>query len=430
MVMLLALTANHKTTDFDTLEALSRVDPDAISDALRAHEKIEGVVVLSTCNRFEIYLEAGGGATAELALDYVRSALAKQSILVPLECALHVDQEAAEHLFSVAAGLESVVVGEGEIAGQVRRAHRRAQELRTTTSDLERLFQRANETQRIVKRKANVGEANRSVIRMALDLATAQIRSWEDARVLLVGTGNYAATTLKALQERRVQHVEVWSPSGRQRKFADKYGIDRVDVRDLHVSATLADVIVTCSSAEDYAISAELLMRGRDLGLMNSAKAPVCPVTAACDTEQPMQVVIDMGLPRNVNPDVKKVPGVSLLDLETVRLHAPLDHLVTTDTARDHVQKAARTFARVSDENRLSPAVVALREHVHEALEAELQRVRRRGTEEEQRATEQALRHFAGVILHKPSVRARELAASGRHDDFLNGLDALFGLEA
>ena len=428
--MLLALTASHKTTDFDTLEALSRVDPDALGDALHSHEKVKGIVVLSTCNRFEIYMEAVQGFTADLAFDYVRAALAKQSIVVPLECELHVDQEAAEHLFSVASGLESVVVGEGEIAGQVRRAHRRAQELQTLTSDLERLFQRANETQRIVKRKANIGEANRSVIRMALDLATTQIRSWEDARVLLVGTGNYAATTLKALRERRVQHVEVWSPSGRQTQFANKYGIDRVDPRDLHVSATLADIIVTCSSAEDYAISAELLMRGRDLGLSNTAKAPVCPVTAACDTDRPVQVVIDMGLPRNVNPDVKNVPGVSLLDLETVRLHAPLDHLVTTDTARDHVQKAARVFARVSDENRLTPAVIALREHVHEALEAELLRVRRRGSEEEQRATEQALRHFAGVILHKPSVRARELAASGRHDEFLTGLDALFGLEA
>ncbi|WP_293697215.1 glutamyl-tRNA reductase [uncultured Agrococcus sp.] len=428
--MLLALTASHKTADFDTLEALSRVDPTSLADRLRAHEEISGAVVLSTCNRFEVYVDAASGFTQELAIDRVRGALAEQGILVPLSCDLHVDQEAAEHLFSVASGLESVVVGEGEIAGQVRRAHRRAQELQTTSSDLERLFQRANETQRIVKRKANVGEANRSVIRMALDLATTQIRSWEDARVLLVGTGNYAATTLKALRERHVQHVEVWSPSGRQSEFATKYGIDRVDARDLHVSATLADVIVTCSSAEDYAISAELLSRGRDLGLVNGAKAPVCPVTASCDTERPLQVIIDMGLPRNVNPDVKHVPGVSLLDLETVRLHAPLDHLVTTDTARDHVRKAARTFIRVSDENRLSPAVVALREHVHEALEAELQRVRRRGTEEEQRATEQALRHFAGVILHKPSVRARELAASGRHDDFITGLDALFGLEA
>ena len=423
--MLITLTASHRTDDFTVLEALSRIDPDALSNTLRTHESVRGAVVISTCNRFEAYLESE--ASPEETAAIVHDALEAHGVQAAGE--VHVGRDAAEHLFAVASGLESVVVGEDEIAGQVRRGHRRAQELGATTSDLERLFQRANETQRIVKRRADVGGANRSVIRLALDLASAQLPSWEDARVLLVGTGNYAGTAVKALRERGVRHIEVWSPSGRQKPFALKQGLEPVDPRDLHVAASLADVIVTCSAGEGYAISADTLLRGRELGLENRAAASVCPVTGAAGSA-PGQIVIDMGLPRNVEPAVADVPGVRLLDLETVRLHAPVQHLVTTDDARTYVRKAAATFERVTDENRLAPAVTALRQHVFEALDAELERVGRRGTDAERRATEAALRHFAGVILHKPSVRARELAASGRHDDFVSGLDALFGLEA
>ncbi|MGO1646405.1 MAG: glutamyl-tRNA reductase [Agrococcus casei] len=422
--MLITLTVSHRTDDFTVLEALSRIDTDALSDTLRAHVAVRGAVVVSTCNRFEVYLEANAEGDDAAAL--VRDELRAQGVAAVGE--VHVGRHAAEHLFAVAAGLESVVVGEDEIAGQVRRGHRRAQELGATTSDLERLFQRANETQRIVKRRADVGGANRSVIRLALDLASAQLPSWEEARVLLVGTGNYAGTALKALRDRGVNHIEVWSPSGRQHAFALKHGLEPVDPRDVHVAASLADVIVTCSAGEGYAISADTLLRGRRLGLENRASASVCPVTGAA--EPAGQIVIDMGLPRNVEPAVADVPGVQLLDLETVRLHAPVQHLVTTDDARAYVRKAAAVFERVTDENRLAPAVTALRQHVFEALDAEVERIGRRGTEAERRATEAALRHFAGVILHKPSVRARELAASGRHDDYLTGLEALFELEA
>ena len=393
--MIITVTATHRTDDFAVLERLASIDPDALVLKLREVHGVLGAVVVSTCNRFEMYLDVEQHGALEAALAVVG---------VPFAGAVLVRDEAAEHLFSVASGLDSVVVGEGEIAGQVRRAHRSAQELGATTSALERLFQRAHETQREVKRRANVGDANRSVIRLALDLASAQLPSWADARVLLVGTGNYAGTAVRALRDRGVTSIDVWSPSGRERAFAQRHGTGRVTSETLAAAAPGADVIVTCSAGEGYAIGPELVHAG--------------------------QVVIDMGLPRNVDPAVGALPDVRLLDLETVRLHAPVQHLVTAADARRVVRAAAAEFALAGDAQRLAPAVTALRRHVNEALEAELERVRGRGSEEQQRAAEAALRHFAGVILHTPSVRARELAASGRHDDYLVGLDALFGLEA
>jgi glutamyl-tRNA reductase len=139
------------------------------------------------------------------------------------------------------------------------------------------------------------------------------------------------------------------------------------------------------------------------------------------------RVIIDLGLPRNVDPRVVELPGVELLDLEAIKLHAPLQHLAVTDDAEALVREAAAAHA--DDAAAIGPAVAALRAQVGDALEAEIARVRRRYDAETADRAEAALRHFAGVLLHRPSVRARELASSGRREEFLDGLQAVFGIE-
>ena len=121
------------------------------------------------------------------------------------------------------------------------------------------------------------------------------------------------------------------------------------------------------------------------------------------------------------------MPGVELLDLETIRIHAPLEELNATSEARQLVGKAARKFTAVAEEQSLAPAVVALRGYVFDILDAEIERARLRGDSSEQ--TEAALRHLAGVLLHTPMVRSRSLARAGDQQAYLTGLDALFGLQ-
>lgn len=463
--VLICLTASHRNADFDVLERLAAADATMLPTLLASSDGVDGAVVVSTCNRFEAYLDVSAeqaDAAARVALDAALTTAGAPGEVEHVE-ALY-DAHAAEHLFAVAAGLESVVVGEGEIAGQVRRALGNAQDAGTTTSDLERLFQRSIETQRGVKRRTGLGEQGRSIVRLALDLASDRIHDWSQARVLLVGTGRFAAASLAALRDRGVQQVEVWSPSGRGARFAQSHGIGNVDGRDAPLALAGADVVVTCTTSSEHVIDAAMISAGRralaathayagqqvghphlaavgagpfqGLDEPTRAEPAICPVAVqvtgtSCPVEhgRSSQLVIDMGLPRNVAPDVSRVHGVELLDLETIRIHAPLDHLTATDDARALVQKAARTYQRVGEEQRLGPAVAALRQHVTDALEAELTRVRRRGTEAEQLAAEQALRHFAGVLLHRPSVRARDLAAEGRHADYLDALEALFGID-
>lgn len=424
--MLLCVSASHKTASFELLERLS-VPRTPVAPLIAEHaELVQGAVVVATCNRFEAYVDMDEPVTAAVALgvDATLSAI-EAATGVPaseLEGSYTVlgGDDVAEHLFSVASGLESVVVGEGEIAGQVRRALTESRQLGTTSAELERLFQRASEAQRGVKNSTAIGRAGRSLVRLGLELADSRIADWSTQRVLLVGTGAYAAATVAALRDQGAEDIAVHSPSGRAAKFAAKHGLRAVSTETFPSAVAHADLVITCTTSEHHVVSAATFAAGRT-GAEATAAAG-CPVDHAG-----RRLVIDLGLPRNVDPDVATVPGVDLLDLETIRLHAPLEELQATDAARDLVRDAARRFASVGERKNITPAVVALRAHVFGVLDAEVARVRARGDEGGQ--TEQALRHLVGVLLHTPTTRAHELAETGRADEYIDALSALFGIE-
>jgi glutamyl-tRNA reductase len=138
------------------------------------------------------------------------------------------------------------------------------------------------------------------------------------------------------------------------------------------------------------------------------------------------RLVVDLGLPRNVDPAAAGLSGVELLDLETISIHAPLEELHAADDARSIVDEAAAEYRAQTAEQAVTPALVALRKHVFDVLDAEIERARRRGDSSDR--TEAALRHLAGVLLHTPSVRARELAREGEAQVFIDAAEALFGI--
>ncbi|MCJ1686362.1 glutamyl-tRNA reductase [Rathayibacter sp. VKM Ac-2927] len=414
--MLLCLTASHKNASFDLLEKLS-VDSSAVASALSdGIDFVSGAVVVATCNRFEAYLDidepltAAQAVTVEAATAAVSAATGVEQEELRSSLSVVSGDRVAEHLFAVSSGLESVVVGEGEIAGQVRRSLEEARRLGTTSSELERLFQRASQTSRGIKNRTGLGSAGRSIVRLALDLASSRITDWRAARVLLIGTGSYARATVAALRDRGVLEIAVHSPSGRAEGFATRRALRPIDGAELATEAVAADVVITCTTTQEPVLDAAILAEGRLRGFSRER-----------------QLIIDLGLPRNVAADVTTVTGVELLDLETISLHAPLDVLDASTQARALVDKAVRKFSDVADEKSLTPAVVALRAHVFDALDAEIERARSRGDEDGR--TEQALRHLAGVLLHTPSVRARDYARAGEQEAYLTGLEALFGIE-
>jgi len=399
--VLLCLTANHRNASFDVLEKLSIAAPAATRALVEGSDFVSGAVVLATCNRFEAYLDIDEPLTGATAVA-VRSTIEAMSAGSGVDhndlrasVTILTGDDVAAHLFAVTSGLESVVVGEDEISGQVRRALDAARADGTTSSTLEQLFQRAAQTSRDVKRHTELGGAGRSLVRLALELASSRVTDWSAARVLLVGTGQYAATTLAALRDRGATNVRVFSPSGRAQKFALKYAITAET--SLPAAIAVSDVIITCTST-----------------------LAILPADIA-NAER--RLVIDLGLPRNVDPAVATMPGVEMLDLELISRHAPVEALTATADARALIATSAAAFATAPS---VEPAIVALRSHIFDLLDAEIERARARPGDSSD--TESALRHLAGVILHGPSVRARELASSGEAARFVDALDALYGV--
>ncbi|MEJ1155193.1 glutamyl-tRNA reductase [Microbacterium marmarense] len=399
MLVLLCLTANHRNASLDILERLSIGAPQATRALVDDELFVAGAVVLATCNRFEAYLDIEEPLTGAdvVAVESVVDAMATASD-IPVDhlrasLEVHHGSDAVAHLFAVTSGLESIVVGEDEISGQVRRALDAAREEGTTSGELESLFQKATHTSRGVRNRIGLRGKHRSLVRLALEMASTRVADWSQANVLVVGTGKYAAVTVDAVRARGAINIGVFSPSGRASAFAARYAL--APREDFAEAAALADIVITCTT--DAVVHANAFVPGRRV------------------------LVIDLGLPRNVDPEVGQVDGVDLLDLETIRLHAPLEQFRAHDDARAIVGDAANEFTA----DRLAgPAITALRQEVLGVLDTEIARARKRGASEE---VESALRHFAGVLLHSPSVRIRELAVEGRLEEVRMALQVLHG---
>jgi len=404
-------TASHHTTGFDTLEHLERT-ADQVTSALAERGEVAGSVVLATCNRFEVYLDVPAHVpAASVALAEIGRATGMSAQDVHGVGTLLAGSEVVEHVISVASGLESVVVGEGEIAGQVRRAVEHARERGTVSRDLERVFTQASRTARGVKNRTELSSAGRSVVRLALDLAESRITDWGEASVLLVGTGRYAGASLAALRDRGVRNVRVFSRSGRATGFAERHGVEAVREGDLVDALAGSDLVVACTVAPTVVV---------DAGMVEEARRRPGAL--------PRRLFIDLGLPRNVDAAVARVPETELLDLETIGAHAPVPELNAADEAKALVEKAVAEYRAASAEDAVTPALVALRKHVFDVLDREIAWTKRRSGDNPE--TEAALRHLAGVLLHTPSVRARELAREGRAEEFARGVSALFDVEA
>lgn len=423
--MLLCLSVDHRNADLDLLERIER-RTDTVTAALGDTGIARGAVVLATCNRFEAYLDAPGLAP-EQALD----GLARAAELTPTElskaCAVHRGDAVAEHLFAVSSGLESASVGEGEIAGQVRRAIDAARTSGRSSTELERLFQHAMVVSKQVKHRTGLQTKGRSLVQLALAMVDSRVGDWRAARILLIGTGAYAGASLAALRSRGAQLVSVYSPSGRAEVFAESHGIRAIAADALDAELRSTDLVVACSSMNE-----PLLTRGRFDETVTEGNAPFCARFGMLETPVPPRtrprLLIDMGLPRNISPDVAGVPGVELLDLETIALHAPIPELGAELEARDIVRTAAAEFAAIRAERDAVPALRELRSFVDGILEDEIARIRSRTPDDDRAAeAEAALRHLAGRLLHRPTVRLRELGRSGRASEGIAAVSALLG---
>ncbi|RJN31759.1 glutamyl-tRNA reductase [Nesterenkonia natronophila] len=424
-MVLFSLVATHTDLDLETVGTLSAGAADvAASVDLPA-------VTLATCNRLEIYAESGSDSPE--ALEEGRSALlsavAESSGLdhetVARSFKTLVDDEAAHHLFEVGAGLDSAVVGEREIAGQVRRSLSEAQAAGTASGTLTKLFESATRAAKEVGTKTALGSRGRSIVSVALDIA-GDMRGhgpsfYRDARVVLIGTGAYAGAALSQLAERAVPDIAVFSGSGRAEDFLSARR-DALLARGGHARSLRmdelagafreADVIIGCSGGNRQISAGEI----RSLAALHERAEPL--------------TVIDLALSHDFTPEVAQLPGVDLITLESVKAAAPEETSASVEDARTVVSESVRQYLAERAERTADDAIVTLRKHVQSMLDEEMAKVRRQhGCTAAAEEVEFGLRRMVRKLLHAPSVRAKELAAEGRADEYAAALQTIFGVD-
>ena len=243
------LHATHHQLDLDDVGVFKCAH--RLAPRIAAGRGIRGVLVLATCNRFELYLDAAADdGVAAHALGVVADAAQRSvaeiaGLLVPVR-----GHEVVHHLFRVSSGLASAVVGEQEIRGQVRRALEQARAQQTLSPALQQLGTASLEAARDVARRTRLTEAGRSSVGVALDLAEGLGVTWDAARVVLAGTGSYAGTSLAQLRARGCEAIAVHSASGRADGFAERHGVEALPAGGMGNALVDADAVVVGLDAD------------------------------------------------------------------------------------------------------------------------------------------------------------------------------------
>lgn len=429
----LVVGLSHKSASLDILER-AVVTGDALGKLLRdvsLAPSVAGVFVVSTCNRAEVYAEvdkfhAGVSAICDLLARHSGIALSE---LTP-HLYVHYEDRAVQHLLAVACGLESMVLGESQILGQVRKALGTAREHGTLSRSLSELGTLALRTAKRAHTETGIDRAGASLVSVGLEAAqTARGAAPDDlagARVLVVGAGSMsslAATTAARLGAARIV-VANRSP-GRAARLATAVGGTAVGMTGLAGEIAAADLVISCTGAAGTVIGADLAARA--LAARAAAPGPDRPL-----------VLLDLALPRDVQPEVADLPGVSLIGLETLgdrgEAGLPGVGLRETDAAAVRAIVAEEFAARVSAVHaaRVAPTVVALRAKAATVVDGELARLASRlsgGDHQMLQEVERAMRRVVDKLLHAPTVRVKELAGSPGGDAYENALRVLFDLD-
>ncbi|MBI1351450.1 MAG: glutamyl-tRNA reductase [Actinomycetales bacterium] len=410
-MVLVLVGASHHDVSFEELDRLAAAESGLVQRLVQSSEDISGAVVLSTCNRFEVYLDL---QRFHDAVDHTTETIAAQAGVdrdfVVDAMRVVVGTSVSQHLFSVASGLESMVVGEDEIAGQVRHALADAQSAGTTTPTLERLLQRALATSKQVSSNTGLGAAGRSIVSVGLDVVEERHGPVAGTRALVLGTGSYARVVIATLQRRGCTDISVFSASGRAAQFAQSHDVHPVEVNDLADALASVDLVAACSGAPHHLI---------DLPLMAASGA-------AADRVLPM---LDLALTPDVSPEVRALPNVDVVDLQVIHDIAPREHSSAILEAQEIVLSSVREFEDNETGRSADHAIVAMRAHVMGIIGEEIERIRRRVDPDTAEEVARSLNRVSNAILHTPSVRAQELARTGDFADYSKAVHTLFGID-
>jgi glutamyl-tRNA reductase len=407
---ILAVSVSHKTAPVDLLArlALDQSGSTKLVDALLASDHIDEAIVLSTCNRTEIYAAV---SRFHSALDEVAITLAEFAGMsvaeLHLHCAVYFDEGAVAHTFSVASGLDSVVVGESQILGQVKAALTHCQSLGSVGTVLNTLFQSAIRVAKRVHSETGIGSAGRSLVSAAYELLTRSRGDLAGQRVLVVGAGAMASLAARTAADAGAIVTCTNRTLARADRLAAAVGGTAVDLSELPEELRRTDVLVTCTGSRTVAI------RPTDL------------------TDTPITGVVDLALPADVDPAVADL-GIELVNLKRlVAEHPDTAAAGEVQFARDLVQQEVNDFLSVRRSAQVAPTVVALRTMASSVVAAELARLDTKLPtlgDRERAEVQRTVGRIVDKLLHQPTVKVQELAADPDALDYAAALRELFAL--
>jgi glutamyl-tRNA reductase len=420
-VSVVVLGLSHRSAPIALLEAVA-MDPvraAALATAVRGGENVKEAVVLSTCNRVEIYAVA---ATFHGAVTEIGDALAAASG-VPLaelreHLYVHYQERAINHLFSVACGLDSMAVGEGQILGQLRMALRLAQKRGQAGPTLNTLFQQALRVGKRAHAETGIDGVSVSMVEAGLRHSADVRGPLADTRVLVVGAGSMsslAATTISRLGSAELVIINRTLPKAEH--LAEATGGRAVPMFDLGLALSQADLIISCTGAVGHVITAEALAAASD----SRTGGP--------------QVFVDLALPRDVAPDVADLPGVHVIGLAELgkALAADASFAPHVQAVRDLVVAEVAAYLTYRRAHEVAPTVMALRSRAAAVVATELSRLNQRLPDDLSKDTraeiQLAVHRVVEKLLHTPTVRVKELAGDEKSGDYTQALRELFDLD-
>ena len=406
-------------TNFRETRALDLERLEAHADQIRVllaskQDLGTGAVVLATCNRFELYLDSEDAPQAtDTALAAITEVLGQDGPDIAGRLKVRFGDDVVHQIFSVASGLESMVIGEGGISGQVKRALFEAEQIKSTSPEIHRLFQSAFRVSKQVATQTGLSASVRSIIGEAINKTALRRDSLINTKVLLIGTGSYARVTAAALQLTRASEVSVYSGSGRALKFAESHNLKAINQEGLLAALVDADVVVGASGRQGFVITSDLALTAQ---------------THRSQLEAPTQIFIDVALARDIDPAVASIPGCELIDLETLAKLEDSGHEQELSQAKKIIADSIREYNDTKLERSVDPIIAALRQQFGTWVHDEVAAVKRRSGDQVALDVERSLLRVTNVILHKPSVKAKALARTGDHNDYIEAVKLLYSI--
>ena len=429
----LVVGLSHKSAPVAILEQAA-VSGDTLTKLLRdvaLTDSVAETFVVSTCNRVEVYADVDrfhAGVTAICELLARHCGVQARDLTAHLY--VHYEDRALAHLLAVACGLDSVVVGEDQILGQVRSALKLAEENGTVGRVLGELGRLALRAGKRARTETGIARAGQSLVSVAIDLAAARLNATATQgvtpglagrNVLVVGAGAMSTLAATTAAQQGASSIAVANRTRRHaERLAAKVTAEVVALADLGPALASADLIISCTGATGYVITRELL----------SAALAKLPRPAG---RGPL-VVLDLAMPRDVEPAVADLPGVALIGMDRLseqRTDAGADEVAAV---RAICEAELAAYQSAVDAARVAPTVVALRAKAATVVDAELARLAGRlsGDGLSVRALDeiaQTMRRVVDKLLHAPTVRVKELASSPGGEDYAAALRVLFDLD-